>query len=191
MFHIMDSTKIAFLYFKKDSNKAIYLSIIFFIALVIRLCPTIDYPELFRGGFGPFGDTPLYHKIAYNIYKGNGFSGIDDGSAFGLDIKNRGNNNQNYNFEPAIVRGPVYPFFLFAVYKLSGNEEDMKQFQTWHLNLNKVRFVQSVLDATICILVFFMVRIIYPSSVWPALLSAYIYCFSYYNIYLFFLFNWN
>jgi len=154
----------------------ITLVVILFTALFIRLSPTPQ--EVFRDGFGIFGDTHLYHRIAYNLYMGNGFSGTLNKGAYGMVQK-----DACIEYEPAITRGPVYPFFLFAVYKILGNPEDMKSIKTWHRNLDKVRIVQAVLDASLCILLFLMVRIICPESIWPALISAILYCFCPYNIF--------
>ncbi|MFC1645809.1 ArnT family glycosyltransferase [Candidatus Omnitrophota bacterium] len=164
-------------------NKATYykaagLVIIFLAALAIRLYPVINSPEKVRYGLGPFGDTHLYHRIAYNLYKGNGFSGIDDGRAYGL-----GQKEESLEYEPAITRGPAYPLFMYFVYKYFGHPDAMKSIKNWHKNWDKIRIVQCILDATICLLVFFIVKLIYPAYIWPALISAFLYCFSFYNIF--------
>ena len=65
------------------------LILIFLAALFIRIDPVLMTPEPIRAGFGPFGDSFLYHNIAYNLYKGHGYSGIDNGSAFGLPQSDR------------------------------------------------------------------------------------------------------
>lgn len=67
--------------------KIIGLGIIFIGALIIRLHPVISSPEKIRAGFGPFGDTHFYHRIAYNLYRGNGFSATNDGTTYGLGEK--------------------------------------------------------------------------------------------------------
>lgn len=156
----------------------ILLATIFTAALIIRLYPVIETPETFRDGFGPYGDTFLYHVIGYNLYQGNGFSGTDDGRAFGLSQE-----GTKLEYEPAITRGPVYPFFISLVYRILGSKKDMGSIQTWHKNLDKVRIVQCVLDALVCILLFLMVRAIYKKSILPALIVALLYCFSFYNIF--------
>ena len=65
--------------------KAIGLIVIFVAALIVRLYPVINSPEKINKGFGPFGDANLYHILTYNLYKGNGFSGTDDGTPYGLN----------------------------------------------------------------------------------------------------------
>jgi len=163
----------------KVPYQLIILIIIFLFALIIRLYPVIKTPIEFMYGFGQFGDSFLYHTIAYNLYKGNGFSGTDDGRAFGLKHSDSG----RLEYTPAITRGPIYPLFMCAIYKFFGKPEDMDSPENWHNNWVKVRIAQCILDATICLLVFFIVRLIYSSSYWPALVSAFLYSFSFYNIY--------
>ncbi len=155
----------------------ILLAAIFVTALIIRLSPVIQTPETFRNGFGPYGDTYLYHVLAYNLYKGNGFSGTDKGQAFGFKV------DEKPKYEPAIVRGPVYPFFLSMVYRIFCSEKDMQYLEVWHKNWDKVRIAQCLLDAIVCILVFFISRVISKKSFIPALISSVLYCFSFYNIF--------
>lgn len=156
----------------------VLLAVIFVAALVIRLYPVIKTPEMIKNGFGIYGDTRLYHVIAYNLYKGNGFSGTDDGQAFGL-MRER----IKSEYEPAITRGPAYPFFISMIYRILGNEKDMESMRVWHKNLDKVRLSQCLLDAIVCILVFFVVQAIYKKSFLPALIASGLYCFSFYNIF--------
>jgi len=156
----------------------ILLAIIFVTALTIRLSPVIDAPETFRNGFGPYGDSYQYHVIAYNLYKGCGFSATDDGRAFGLKQE-----RIKLEYEPAITRSPAYPVFISLVYRILGSEEDMQSVQTWHVNWDKVRRAQCVLDAIVCILVFFIVRTINKKYYLPALIASLLYCFSFYNIF--------
>ncbi len=156
----------------------IWLCTIFTVALVIRLQPVLSTPEKIRSGFGPYGDTYFYHRTAYNLYKGNGFSATDDGRAYGLVPT-----EQNLAFEPTAIRGPVYSFFICIVYKLLCNQKDMESADNWHKNLDKVRIVQCIIDASVCLLVFFIVRFIYPSSVLPAFIASALYCFCFYNIF--------
>jgi 4-amino-4-deoxy-L-arabinose transferase-like glycosyltransferase len=154
------------------------LGVIFLVGLWVRVHPIVSEPEQFRYGLGPFGDSQLYHRIAYNLYTGHGFSGTDDGRAFGQKGK-----ADVLQYEPAIYRAPAYPCFLSAVYRLLGRSEDMQSLETWHETWNKVRIVQSALDALLCVLVFIIVRILHPASVTPAFVSAAVYCISAYNIY--------
>jgi 4-amino-4-deoxy-L-arabinose transferase-like glycosyltransferase len=154
------------------------IGVIFGLALLIRLQPVVSKPEKARAGLGPYGDTHFYHRAAYNLCNGNGFSGTDDGRAYGLGVQNK-----ELEYEPAISRGPVYPFFMCGVYKFLGNEEDMKHIENWHNIWDRVRIVQCVMDAGVCLLVFFCVRLIYPASHCPAYIASILYCFSLYNIF--------
>ena len=165
---------------KSRNISCIIISIfaIFAVALIIRLNPIIRTPEMIRSGFGPFGDTHFYHRTAYNLYKGNGFSATYDDRAYGLSRE-----NENLTFEPTAIRGPVYTFFISTIYKLLGNEKDMESPIKWRKNLDKVRIVQCIMDASICFFVFFIVRLICPSSLFPAFLASILYCFCFYSIF--------
>jgi len=154
------------------------LGMIFIFALIIRLYPVIQSPETYRKGLGPFGDSYLYHVTAYNLYKGHGFSGVDDGQAFGLKDENK-----DLKYTPENKKAPAYPFFISMVYRFFGSVQDMKSVDNWHKNFDKVRIAQCIVDSFICLLVFFIVRVIYSKSYWPAFISAILYCFSFYNIY--------
>ncbi len=154
------------------------LGVIFVVALAIRIYPVIYSPETFRLGLGGFGDSYLYNTIAYNLYKGNGFSGTDYGGSLG-----RGVNKPGLEYEPAIVRAPLYPSFMAGVYKIFGGEENMRSPSTWRKNFDKVRLTQCVLDAFVCFLVFLIVRSMYLASAWPGLIAATLYASSVYNIF--------
>ena len=156
---------------KANIYRAIGISCIFVVALSIRLIPT--HQEIVRDGFGQFGDTYLYLAIAHNLYKGNGFSGTLEESK----------NAPAKEYKPTATRGPGYPFFIFCVYKLLGNEKDMISPLTWHLIWDKVRIVQFVMDSSLCFVVYAMGCAFFPKSFWPAIMSAVLYCFSVYNIY--------
>ena len=151
---------------------------IFLVALFVRIDPILMTPEPIQFGFGPFGDSTLYHTIAYNLCAGNGYSGIDNGRAFG-----RPRAGTDVEYKPAVTRGPVYPVFLAAVYRLWGDEPAMQSLARWHLNWDRVRIVQSVLDALLCLVLFSAMRILYPGRYLPAILAAALYSISFYNIY--------
>ncbi len=153
------------------------LGIIFIAALIIRIYSIYHPPVENIYGLGPYSDSALYHTIGYNLARGYGFSGDTRGLELGIGEVD------GSRLEPAIVRGPVYPFFISAVYKYLCCESDMKVIEDWHRNWDKVRIVQAVLDASVCLVVFLIVVLIYPASLWPAFLSAFLYCFSFYNIY--------
>ena len=154
------------------------LFVIFGVALLIRLHPILVTPEPIRAGFGPFGDSYLYHTIGYNLYKGHGYSGVDNGSAFGLP-----ESRHIVVYEPAITRGPVYPMFLAGVYYLWSHEADMDPLGWWDMSWDRVRIVQSILDALICLFIFWGVRFVYPDRYLPAFLAAALYSISVYNIF--------
>jgi len=158
---------------EKKIIKVGLLSAIILLALILRLQPSAQ--EKTRGGFGPFGDTFLYHNIAYNLYMGNGFSGTPDERTFGVSAS-----NTPLKYEPTATRGPIYPVFMCIVYKLFGKNNLINN---WSDLWNKVRIVQGVLDALLCLVIYFFVRIIIPSSSIPAIISSILYCFSFYNIY--------
>jgi 4-amino-4-deoxy-L-arabinose transferase-like glycosyltransferase len=156
----------------------ILLAVIFVAALIVRLTPVIKTPETLKWGFGPYSDSYMYLVPACNLYKGHGFSRTDDGWPLGNGVK-----EITTKYEPLLTRGPVYPFFIATVYKFFGNEKDMGSYKTWHKNLDKVRVVQCLLDALVCILVFFISYAISNGSFLPALISSGLYVFSFYNIY--------
>ena len=142
------------------------LAVILALALAIRIYPVMFSPETFRAGLGIFDDSYLYNAIAYNLYKGNGFSGTDYGGSLG-----RGENKPGLKYEPAIVRAPLYPFFMAGVYKMFGGEEDIRSRSTWRTNFDKVRLTQCVLDAFVWISVFLIAWAVYPASTWPGLIA--------------------
>ena len=150
----------------------IFLVIIFIIALFIRLYPVLKTPEPIFQGFGPYGDSYLYHVIGYNLYKGNGFSGLENGQVFGsktVEIPPK--------YQSAITRGPVYPFFISMVYRIWGKQNDMATMTTWHKNWDKIRIIQCFLDAFVCLIVFFIDQTIIKDSIFPALISAFLILF--------------
>ncbi len=154
------------------------LFIIFSAALTIRLNPVISKPEKMRSGFGPFGDTFFYQRTAYNLYKGRGFSATYDARAFGLEP-----NEQRISFEPTAIRGPVYPFFMCSIYRLFCNKKDIESGVNWPQSFVKIKIIQCIMDALVCILIFFIVRTIYSSSLLPAFIASILYCFCFYNIF--------
>ncbi|CAB1061318.1 hypothetical protein D1BOALGB6SA_6091 [Olavius sp. associated proteobacterium Delta 1] len=161
-----------------DYLRIVGMLLIFGAALAIRLYPILVTPEPIRNGFGPFGDSYLYHKIAYNLYKGHGYSGIDNGSAFGRPMTDK-----IVDFEPAISRGPVYPVFLASLYCLWADGTATESRNRWQVNWDIVRIVQSILDAIICLLLFWLVRVLYPDRYLPAFLAAVLYGASFYNVF--------
>ncbi|MGD0017615.1 MAG: tetratricopeptide repeat protein [Verrucomicrobiia bacterium] len=158
--------------------KIVLLIAVFIVALTTNLYPIIHSPVKARHGFGIFADTRLYHKLAYNLYEGHGFSGTDDGRAFGVPHQDK-----PLAYEPAVTRGPVYPVFLCAVYKVFGSREAMASIDTWHINCDRVRIVQGILNALTALLVFGIVSLIWDGCFWPALTAAVLQAFCFYNIY--------
>ena len=122
-------------------------------AFLLRAWPVVASPETYRGGLGMFGDSRLYHVLAYNLHKGNGYSGIDDGSAFVRRTPVPGT-----AYVPAIVRAPLYPAFLAAAYAVLGGREAASAANPWRATWDRVRIVQCALDALVCLLVFLIAR---------------------------------
>ena len=162
----------------KTSFSLMAAGVMFIIALTVRIHPVVTQPETFRHGAGIFGDTHLYHRIAYNLYKGHGFSGTDDGRAYGA-----ARTAARLEYRPAIARGPAYPAFMALVYRLFGSEKYMELIDTWHYNWDKIRIAQCVLDSITCLFVFFMAWNICRKKLLPAAISSLIYCFNPNNIY--------
>ena len=158
--------------------RTMLVTMVFLIALAVNFYPILRSPVRIRHGYGYFGDSYLYLKLAYNLYEGHGFSGTDDGGALGLPHPER-----PPTYEPSVTRGPVYPVFLCVVYKVFGSREAMASRDTWHVNWDRVRVVQCVLNAVTCLLVFWIARVIRPESFWAALTAALIYAFCFYNVF--------
>jgi 4-amino-4-deoxy-L-arabinose transferase-like glycosyltransferase len=152
----------------------IVLGLIFLFALGMRIYPVIKHPENIRFGIGQFDDAYLYNEIAVNLYKFKSFS---------CAVKTSDNGHERQWLEPVIYRGPGYPFFMYLVYTFLGSKKDIESPAAWHKNWDKVRMVQCSLDSVICLIIYFIVRCIYPGSPWPALISACLYVFSFYNIF--------
>ena len=154
------------------------LGAIVLIALLVRIVPYASSPERRRGGFGIFGDTYTYHTIAYNLYTDRGFTAIDDGEAFGNKIP-----IPDLEYVPAATRGPGYPYFLYVIYRLFGDEQRIENGKDWHVNWDRARYAQCILDTLTCLMVFFIARLIYNRSHWPAVISCLIYAFNPYTIF--------
>ena len=119
---------------------------------------------------GGAGDSITYHNIADNLYHGRGYSAIAGPGGYGYRKEETG-----VNYKPAMTRSPVYPFFLYLIYKSSGNEHAVTSLEQWSPTWDKVRVVQSVIDTLSCLLVFLIVRQLFSSSFYPALLGALLY----------------
>jgi hypothetical protein len=155
------------------------LIIIVIIALFIRISPVIRTPETERFGMGIFGDTASYHNIAYNMARGMGFSRTP-----GEDISSQKfQTGEATKCLPAFHRAPAYPFFISLVYRFFGIPEESLSARTWHINWDRVRLAQCILDAICCVFIFFIVRMLYTKSPWPSLISSALYAFSFYNIF--------
>lgn len=156
--------------------QAVLLALVVAVALTLRLGPEIRSPESEHNGHGPFGDTQLYHRIAVNLLRGNGYSSTDDGSAHGtapVEVE---------RYDPAITRPPAYPFFMAAVYACVGERMDARP-EIWRSRWHILRLVQGLLDASVCVLVFFLARALAPALAWAPLMAAAIYAVSPYNVF--------
>ena len=87
---------------RRAGVEAVLLALVVALALILRLGPEIRSPESEHNGHGPFGDTQLYHRIAVNLLRGNGFSSTDDGSAHGTE-----------RIEPERYELSASPFYRF------------------------------------------------------------------------------
>lgn len=151
--------------------KALLLGVIFLCALIFRLIYVFNHPVTHDNGIGIDYDSHLYHRIAYNLYDGKGFVVSEDGAAeYGLVPE-----GSEITYHPEIGRAPVYPLFLAFIYKYFCDPADMESINTWHRNWDKVRVAQSFVDAAGTLLVFFIVRVILPSSLLPAIISSVLY----------------
>ena len=110
---------------KVDMGKKIalivYLGFIIFSSLNIRLYHAIGVPETFKHGLGIAGDPILYHNLANNLFRGNGFSATPGPGGYGFK-----DNGKEVVYKPAITRSPVYPFFLYSIVFLSGSIKKTK-----------------------------------------------------------------
>jgi hypothetical protein len=152
------------------------LAIIVLLAAALRVAPLITAPEAQRNGLGQFGDSFGYHRVATNLLRGHGFSASYDGAAFGAPPIPLA------RYEPAATRPPAYPFFLAAIYRLGGDPGDAR-LETWRRRWDAVRLAQALLDAGVCVLVFFLVRGIAPRALWAPYVGAAIYAVSPYNVF--------
>lgn len=151
---------------------------VFLLALVVRLYPAIRFPEPYRHGRGPFGDTLVYHTIAFNLYKGHGYSATPGRDTFGDDLQDR-----SIEYRPAIFRAPAYPLFLSIIYRIWGNPSETLTRDAWRAIWQKVRLIQCVLDACVCLLVLVVVRTVSSTPAWMSLIAAALYAVCPYPIY--------
>jgi hypothetical protein len=148
---------------------AVALSCILVVALAVRLQPLIGNPETANGGLGRFGDTGLYAAVAANLAAGKGFT------APVVRPTSAGTPAPAVD-QPVITRGPVYPFFLSLVLRLTEGLPGIER-------LHAARLTQAVLDALNCLAVFAIARAIYPHSFGSALLAALLAATCPYNVY--------
>lgn len=114
-----------------------HIVIIFLLALIICIVYVfaIDHAPLET-------DAKEYDTLGYNLSIGKGY------------INSEG--------EPTAFRPPIYPFFLGAIYFITGHD------------LLWVRLIQAILGAAICLFVYFIATIIFDEK--KARLSAYLCC---------------
>jgi len=143
-------------------------------ALAVRLYHVLARPETQRYGFGPFGDTFMYHEIAVSLWDGKGFAVRDERERTRTGAE---------TYRPSFARGPGYPLFICAVYGLTGYGRDAESPGTIHRALDRVRIAQCILDALCVILVFSIARIFRPESLWAQVCAAALYALSWYTIY--------
>lgn len=131
--------------------------LIFTVALFARVVPIVSQPETHRFGLGLFSDSVSYHNIAHNLALGNGFSSTPEGAP---------------SIEPSFSRAPGYPFLMSIAYRLLIPVHNTLGVPVWPTIWQDVRILQAVLDATTCVLVFLITRLIFPASRVPALLAC-------------------
>ncbi|HTY45361.1 MAG TPA: glycosyltransferase family 39 protein [Patescibacteria group bacterium] len=148
------------------------LAVVVCLGFLLRVHALIAVPEEGNFGLGTFVDSFLYNTLACNMYAGKGFA---------VDQYDRLKGTVAYT--PAFSRGPAYPFFMAAVFALFHNPSDSLSVYTWHRMWDKVRLAQCFLDTACCVLVFFIVRVIYPGSLIMPLISAGLYSICPYSIY--------
>jgi len=154
--------------------EALLLALVVLVGASLRIGPLVTNPEAQRGGYGQFGDTQLYHRIAVNLLRGQGFSATTDGSAFG------GPARTPVEYAPAVTRPPAYPTFLAGVYRLVGAPGDSSP-EVWRTRWHAARLAQGVLDVGTCLLVYLLVTLIAPGLRWAPLAAAAGYALSPYN----------
>lgn len=120
------------------SGIRVKLAVIFILALALRLGAVLNMPpeqKLLKH------DDNRYEQIAKAIMRGEGFS--KDG-------------------KPIAWRGPVYPYFIAGVYKLSSSNPDI------------IRFIQAIAASFLCLLVFLIAKSAFcaQAGVWAAFLTA-------------------
>jgi hypothetical protein len=129
------------------------------LGFTLRLLPVIE-GDPYRKGFGAFGDSYLYHVIAYNLIRGQGFSGNPAPGVFGKDKWD----GKPIEARPVIMRAPLYPAFIATVYTLFGSSKAMESRDTWPVNWDRLRVVQIILDSLVVVLLFLLVKQLLPSS---------------------------
>jgi hypothetical protein len=153
------------------------LFIMTFFAFIIRVNPILTERETRRNGMGPYADPGLYHLCAFNLISGNGFSSSDNGQAFGIrDAK------PVKEYKPVIFRGPGYPLFLALVYHCSPIGVKGISADDWSAKWDLVRMVQALIDSSLCIAVFILIRLLYPPHLLPAFIGALLQCFNAFTI---------
>lgn len=150
-----------------------FLIPILILACLLRLYPILSRPIPARGGLGPMGDSIGYHYLAYHLLTGQGYSSTEDPKAFGWK-------ESHGELLPAVTRGPTYPLFLAATYKLSALPNTP---EGWTPVWQRVRIIQALLDSSICLLVFLTARRLANGNSSPGLWAAGLYCLNPYTMY--------
>lgn len=154
------------------------LCAIVIIAFAIRISVSFDPVEKTRYGLGPMGDSGLYHTLAFNLFSGHGYSASNRSASFGMAEQ-----VVNEAYVPAVTRAPAYPFFLAVVYTVLGDRDAMKSVESWRVNWQRVRFVQTILDSLTCLLVYFIGRKLAPKSYIPAFVGTGFHAVAMHNAY--------
>jgi 4-amino-4-deoxy-L-arabinose transferase-like glycosyltransferase len=128
------------------------------LGFILRAGPVVDAPETRRGGMGPYADPELYHQIARNLVRGNGF---ESGSS--ADPSKR---------VPVIFRGPGYPLYLAAFYAAHGVGAEEPSADEWLRIRDSIRLAQCAMDASISIALYLILLAAFPGKWLLGLLGA-------------------
>ncbi|MEE2789232.1 MAG: glycosyltransferase family 39 protein [Myxococcota bacterium] len=109
-------------------------------------------------------DSKVYAYIGQNVYHGHPYSATPD------HLPQSGRKGKPRAFEPAATRSPGYPWFIAGVHALTA--EDSRTTAGWWCNRTKVIMAQIVLDSANCVLLFWIVSMLFTRSPFPAFFAG-------------------
>jgi len=141
------------------------------LSLLIRLSDPLKPNGKMKNTLGPFGDSALYHQLAFNLNAGRGYSGT-----YSSDIYQDNNNITPKVFIPAITRAPIYPIFLSTIYHLFSAARPAEM---W----SRVKIIQCLVDTFTTILIYFIISLLLDRKhFWP-LIGSFLYATNPYSIF--------